>query len=91
MAGYFELVAVLIFAFTYYYIIKNYSKKSMIVWTSVLILFLLTIIKPLDALKAINWNVLGIYFGMLFILKEPLLKDIASIVYTAQKKEDVRV
>lgn len=67
MADFLELATVAIFALTYFFVIRHYSKKSWIVWSSALALFLLGAVKPLESAKAINWNVLGIYFGMLFV------------------------
>ena len=62
-----EHIAVLLFILAYVFAMAYYNKKSFFVWASVVLLLLLGIMSPIEAFKAINWNVLGIYFGMLFI------------------------
>ncbi len=64
-----KLAAILVFLLAYFLIIRYYDKKAKIAGIGVFILLLLAVISPIEALKAINWNVLGIYFGMLFIIE----------------------
>jgi len=56
-----------LFIITYAFIILYYHKKTYFIWATILLLFLLRILGPIDALRSVNWNVIGIYVGMLFI------------------------
>jgi len=67
MADFSKLITIIIFAFTYFFVIRYYEKKDRVVWLSIFAILLFGIVTPFEAFKAINWNVLGIYFGMLFI------------------------
>ncbi len=67
MAEFLKVITIVIFAFTYFFVIRYYNRKERIVWLSIFLVLLLGVISPFEALGAINWNVLGIYFGMLFI------------------------
>ncbi len=67
MVNFFKLATFLIFIACYTLIVLYYEKKAKIVWTGIGILLLLMVISPIESLDAINWNVLGIYVGMLFI------------------------
>lgn len=60
-------VVVTLFIITYLLIIFFYQKKTYFVWATALIVLLLGVLTPLEALKSVNWNVIGIYVGMLFI------------------------
>ena len=62
-----EQIAVFLFILTYAFAIAYYNKKFIFVWISAILLLILGIMSPIEAFKSINWNVLGIYFGMLFI------------------------
>ena len=60
-------IVVFLFVITYLLIIFFYQKKTYFVWATSLIVLLIGVLTPLEALKSINWNVIGIYIGMLFI------------------------
>ena len=62
-----KFLALAIFVITYIFLIIFYHKKSLIVWAAVLLILLFGILDPQHALKAINLNVILLYFGMLFI------------------------
>ena len=69
MADYLTMhnAVMLLFVITYILIVKFYHKKTYIIWSAILLLLIVGVITPFEALKAINWNVIGIYVGMLFI------------------------
>ena len=67
MEGTLAYFVVGLFILTYILIIFFYQKKTYFVWTTALIILLLKVLSPFEALKSINWNVIGIYVGMLFI------------------------
>ncbi|MBS3109451.1 citrate transporter [Candidatus Woesearchaeota archaeon] len=62
-----KFATLLIFLVAYILMVGYYNKKARIIWAAVMALLLLTVISPMEALFAINGNVLGIYIGMLFI------------------------
>jgi len=62
-----EIAIIALFVVTYLLIIRFYHRKSYVVWGSVLILLLSAILTPLQALEAIDWNVILLYVGMLFV------------------------
>jgi len=62
-----KFTAIGIFALTYILIILFYHKKFLIVWLAVAALLLLGIESPKQAFDAINWNVILLYYGMLFV------------------------
>ena len=62
-----KFTAIGIFALTYVLIIFFYHKKLLTVWLAVVVLLLLDIETPKQALDAINWNVILLYYGMLFV------------------------
>jgi Na+/H+ antiporter NhaD/arsenite permease-like protein len=67
MEGFISYLVVALFILTYILIVFFYHKKTYFVWATSLIVLLLGVLTPLEALKAIDWNVIGIYVGMLFI------------------------
>lgn len=62
-----KFAAIGIFALTYVLIILFYHKKFLIVLLAVAALLLLGIESPKQAFDAINWNVILLYYGMLFV------------------------
>jgi len=62
-----KIFTIFLFVLTYFFIIRNYDKKARVVWISVLILISTTILSPGEAWISINWNVILLYFGMLFV------------------------
>ncbi len=62
-----QILALAIFALTYVFIILFYNKKTAIVWISVFLILLLRVLNPGQAFDSIDWNVILLYFGMLFV------------------------
>ncbi len=62
-----KAATVAIFLLTYVAIIVFYHRKGLIIWAGVLLLVALPILPLRQALAAINWNVVLLYFGMLFV------------------------
>jgi len=60
-------IVVLLFIITYFLIVLNYKRKNFFIWTFISIVLLFGVISPIEAFRAINWNVIGIYIGMLFV------------------------
>jgi Na+/H+ antiporter NhaD/arsenite permease-like protein len=62
-----EVITAAGFLLTYLLIVLYYKKKAWIMWGGVLFAFIIGAVSFDSALKSINWNVLGIYIGMLFV------------------------
>jgi Na+/H+ antiporter NhaD/arsenite permease-like protein len=62
-----KFITILIFLITYTALIIFYQKKTLIVWIAAVILLLLKLLTPRQALESIDWNVILLYFGMLFV------------------------
>jgi Na+/H+ antiporter NhaD/arsenite permease-like protein len=56
-----------IFALTYLLVVLFYSRKTVIVWAAVAVLLILGLLTLREAWGALEWNVLFLYFGMLFV------------------------
>ncbi len=62
-----QLIAITLFAVAYILIIMHYHLKTYIVWAGVAILLLTKIFTPFNFLLQVNWNVILLYIGMLFV------------------------
>ncbi|MBU2561753.1 MAG: TRAP transporter large permease subunit [Nanoarchaeota archaeon] len=62
-----ELMTAIIFVITYAFIVKFYQKKVWVIWGGVILVLLLGSVSTSSAYSSINWDVIGIYVGMLFI------------------------
>jgi Na+/H+ antiporter NhaD/arsenite permease-like protein len=62
-----ELATAALFVLTYVLIVIYYRSKAWIIWGGVLLMFLLGAVTAQTAFSSINWDVIGIYVGMLFI------------------------
>jgi Na+/H+ antiporter NhaD/arsenite permease-like protein len=85
-----EILAAAIFAITYLLIIKFYKKKTWVIWGGVILMLLIGAVTPGTALQAINWDVLGIYVGMLFMAEALVvsrLPDYIAIWLTNRSKK----
>ncbi len=63
----FKLITVIIFFVTYILVVAFYSRKMLFVWAASAVYLALGILSPGEALAAIDWNVVLLYFGMLFV------------------------
>jgi len=62
-----QALAVLVFGITYLLLIVNRDRALIFVWGASVILLALRVIAPIDAWQALNWNVLGIFFGTMIL------------------------
>jgi Na+/H+ antiporter NhaD/arsenite permease-like protein len=62
-----KLFTILIFLAAYVLIILIYHYKTFVVWGAAAVLLALRLLGPLEALRAIDWNVVMLYFGMLLV------------------------
>lgn len=62
-----KVMAIGIFFLAYLLIIFYYEQKAKIAWSAVILLVLLKVVGFSELFTAVNWNVIGIYVGMLFI------------------------
>ena len=61
------LLAAIIFVITYGLIVAMYDWRTVTVWAAVVVLFVFRVIDLRGAIAAIDWNVVLLYFGMLFV------------------------
>lgn len=84
-----ELITAIIFVITYAFIVKFYQRKVWVIWAGVLLVFLMGAVTVGSAYSSINWNVIGIYVGMLFIaeaLVHSKMPDYLAIWVTNRSK-----
>jgi Na+/H+ antiporter NhaD/arsenite permease-like protein len=62
-----KLLAVVVFLLSYLSIVFFYHKKSTVVWLAVIVILLTGILTPSQAVNSINWNVMFLFFGMMFV------------------------
>ncbi|HSL94125.1 MAG TPA: SLC13 family permease, partial [Bacillota bacterium] len=62
-----QLLAVIVFTATYLMLIISRDRALYFVWGASALLLLLGVIGPTDAWSALNWNVLGIFFGTMIM------------------------
>jgi len=69
MAGLFTVhnFVVLIVIIAYALIVWKYSFKSYFIWAASFLMIILGVLSVKDAFMAIDWNILGIYLGMMLI------------------------
>jgi len=61
------LLAAIVFVITYGLIVAIYDWRTVTVWAAVVVLFVFRVIDLRGAIAAIDWNVVLLYFGMLFV------------------------
>jgi len=61
------LLAAIVFVVAYGFIVAFYDWRIVAVWAAVFVLLAFRVIDPRGALAAIDWNVVLLYFGMLFV------------------------
>jgi Na+/H+ antiporter NhaD/arsenite permease-like protein len=71
-----------IFLITYVLLILFYQRKTIIVWAGVAVLLALRYLSTLAAWKAIEWNVVLLYFGMLLVSEAFLFSRMPDFLAT---------
>lgn len=62
-----EIITAVIFVITYALIVKFYQRKVWVIWGGVFLVLLLGAVTTSSAYSSVNWDVIGIYVGMLFM------------------------
>ncbi|OHB57154.1 MAG: hypothetical protein A2Y12_13480 [Planctomycetes bacterium GWF2_42_9] len=62
-----KFIAIAVFAAAYILIIAFYHRKAYTVWGACAVLLAVGVLGLREALYAVNWNVILLYFGMLFV------------------------
>ena len=75
-----ENVVVFLFVLTYLLVVLFYQKKTYFVWGAIFLILVLRALSPFEAFTAINWNVIGIYVGMLFISEMFIYSDLPEVI-----------
>src|SRR3989338_8777493 len=88
-----KIIVLVIFVVTYFFIIRHYEKKQIVVWVAVAILLLTGMLGITNALGAIDWNVILLYFGMLLVSEVFLYSKMPDFlaVYFASKTSSTMV
>ena len=85
-----EIITAVIFVVTYLLLIWQYKRKALVIWCGVLALLLVGSVNMDSAWASINWDVIGIYVGMLFIaeaLVHSKVPDYIAIWLTNKSKK----
>jgi Na+/H+ antiporter NhaD/arsenite permease-like protein len=77
-----KLSVLSIFTLAYLFIILFYNWKTIIVWTTVALLLILHLVTLRETWRAIEWNVLFLYFGMLFVSEVFLISKMPDYLAT---------
>jgi len=77
-----QVLAVLVFAVTFLLFILNRDRALLYVWGGSLVLLALGVITAHDAWQAINWNVLGIFFGTMILAELFVLSQAPAFLAT---------
>ena len=77
-----KLFVIGIFTLTYFLIILFYNWKMITVWAAVAAMLILRLVTLQEAWRAIEWNVLLLYFGMLFVSEVFLLSKMPDHLAT---------
>jgi Na+/H+ antiporter NhaD/arsenite permease-like protein len=81
----------IIFLLTYIFIIVFYNKKLLIVWASVAVLLLSRNVTIKEAWRAIDWNIILLYFGMLLVSEVFLFSKMPDFVASLLASKAKRV
>jgi Na+/H+ antiporter NhaD/arsenite permease-like protein len=77
-----KLFVAALFLIAYVLLILLYHHKLIVVWTAVAVLLALRYLSPLAAWKSIEWNVVLLYFGMLFVSESFLFSRMPDFLAT---------
>jgi len=71
-----------VFVAAYVLLILFYRRKIIVVWAAVAVLLALRYLSPLQAWQSIEWNVVLLYFGMLFVSESFLFSRMPDFLAT---------
>lgn len=77
-----QVLAVIVFAVTFLLFVVNRDRALLYVWGGSVVLLLLGVITARDAWQAINWNVLGIFFGTMILAELFVLSQAPAYLAT---------
>jgi len=77
-----KLFVAAVFLIAYVLLILLYHRKLIVVWAAVAVLLALRYLSPLQAWKSIEWNVVLLYFGMLFVSESFLYSRMPDFLAT---------
>jgi len=83
IASHAKIVVIAIFLLSYLFIILFYNRKLYVVWIAVILLFLFRLVTLRQAVTAVEWNVVLLYFGMLFVSETFLISKMPDYLATA--------
>ena len=77
-----QVLAVLVFGVTFLLFVFNRDRALLYVWGGSLVLLALGVITVRDAWQALNWNVLGIFFGTMILAELFVLSQAPAFLAT---------
>ena len=77
-----KIAALVVFLAAYLCIVILYRRKILVVWAAVGLLLGLRVLEPVEAWRALDWNVLLLYFGMLLVSEVFLLSRMPDYLAT---------
>jgi Na+/H+ antiporter NhaD/arsenite permease-like protein len=77
-----KLFVAAVFLIAYVLLILLYRHKLIVVWAAVALLLALRCLSPLQAWRSIEWNVVLLYFGMLFVSESFLYSRMPDFLAT---------
>jgi Na+/H+ antiporter NhaD/arsenite permease-like protein len=77
-----KLFVAAVFLAAYVLLILLYRRKLVVVWAAVAVLLALRYLSPLQAWRSIEWNVVLLYFGMLFVSESFLFSRMPDFLAT---------
>lgn len=77
-----EILAIAIFVLCFLFISIFHDRKTIILWAGVFLLFIFRLISLQNAVDAINWNVIGIFFGTAIVAEVFIISNVPALIAT---------
>lgn len=75
-----DILGLSIFILSFLFISFYHSRKTIILWAGVILLFAFRIISFHSAISAINWNVIGIFWGTAIVAEIFIMSNVPSLL-----------
>ncbi|MCK4575955.1 arsenic transporter, partial [candidate division WOR-3 bacterium] len=75
-----DLLGLAIFILSFIFISFYHNKKTIILWAGVLLLFIFRLITFKSAVNAINWNVIGIFWGTAIVAEIFIISNVPALI-----------
>ena len=78
-----QVLALIVFFLAYILIVIFHNARTYIVWSAVALLVVLGVVSPRGAILSIDWNVISLYAGMLFVSESFLYSRMPDFLASA--------